>query len=336
MKSSFRGWGALCVLFLAAGLGVASDAARARYSAKTHFNVGSVQAVYFTDTAGTDLTSTFAELNQLAGLTPALNAITGNDSSLGITGAASGGAVPITGGAAAAGANTGGAAGITGGAGGAGSTTTAGGVGGATNLTAGAGGAKSGTGAAAGGAGGTSSVVGGAGGATASSGSDAGGAGGTVAFTGGVGGAATAGTGNGGAGGSITLTPGLGGATTGGTAGAPGAIGLAGPLNGQIGASTAALGTNSGTAAVLPSATGNIYPTTAADDTVGVRVSSSDKVTSRILFIGNGVSNKILKVYAPTGGTINGAAGDAAFSSASGKGVIIICLSSGSNTWLAF
>lgn len=102
------------------------------------------------------------------------------------------------------------------------------------------------------------------------------------------------------------------------------------------GASTAALGTNSGNAAVLPAATSKVYPTTAADDTVGVRIHANDKVTGRMLFIGNGVSNKILKVYAPTGGVINGAAADAAFSSASGKGVIIICLSGAGNTWLAW
>ncbi len=102
------------------------------------------------------------------------------------------------------------------------------------------------------------------------------------------------------------------------------------------GASTAALGTTTTDAAVLPAATAKVYPTTAADDTVGVRIHANDKVTGRMLFIGNGVSNKILKVYAPSGGTINGAAGDAAFSSASGKGVIIYCLSGAGNTWLAW
>jgi hypothetical protein len=102
------------------------------------------------------------------------------------------------------------------------------------------------------------------------------------------------------------------------------------------GASTAAAGTTTADAGVLPSGTSRLYPTTAADDTKGVRIAATDKVTGRCLFIGNGVSNKILKVYPPSGGTINGAAADAAFSSASGKGVIIYCLSSGSNTWLAF
>lgn len=103
-----------------------------------------------------------------------------------------------------------------------------------------------------------------------------------------------------------------------------------------VGASTAAAGTTTADAGVLPAGTGTVYPTTAADDTVGVRVHATDKVTGRTLFIGNGVSNKILKVYAPTGGAINGAAADAAFSSVSGKGVVMICLSSAGNTWFAF
>lgn len=107
-------------------------------------------------------------------------------------------------------------------------------------------------------------------------------------------------------------------------------------VNMSQGVSTIALGTNSGNAAVLPAATGSVYPTTAADDTVGVRINAADKVTGRTLFIGNGVSNKILKVYAPTGGVINGAAADAAFSSVSGKGVTIYCLSGSGNTWLAW
>jgi hypothetical protein len=102
------------------------------------------------------------------------------------------------------------------------------------------------------------------------------------------------------------------------------------------GASTAAAGSTTSDAGVLPAATSAVYPTTAADGTKGVRVSASDKVTGRMLFIGNGVSNTILKVYAPSGGTINGGSADAAFSSVSGKGVIICCLSSSGNTWLAW
>lgn len=104
----------------------------------------------------------------------------------------------------------------------------------------------------------------------------------------------------------------------------------------SVGGSTAASGTTSANAAGLPAGTANVYPTTAADGTVGVIIDVADKVTGRILFIGNGVSNQILKVYAPSGGVINGGSANAAFSSASGKGVIIICLSSSGNTWLAF
>ena len=102
------------------------------------------------------------------------------------------------------------------------------------------------------------------------------------------------------------------------------------------GASTAAAGSTTADAGVLPSATGSFYPTTAADGIKGVRIAASDRVDGKMLFIGNGVSNQILKVYPPTGGTINGAAADAAFSTASGKGAILICVSSSGNTWAGF
>ena len=102
------------------------------------------------------------------------------------------------------------------------------------------------------------------------------------------------------------------------------------------GASTAAAGTTSADAGVLPAASGSFYPTTAADDTKGVRIAASDRVDGKMLFIGNGVSNKILKVYPPTGGTINGAAVDAAYSSGIGRGSHLICLSSSANTWAGF
>lgn len=111
---------------------------------------------------------------------------------------------------------------------------------------------------------------------------------------------------------------------------------ITGPLTRGIGASTAAAGNSTSDAGALPAGTAGIYPTTAADDTKGVIINAADKVTGRTLFIGNGVSNKILKVYPPSGGTINGASADAAFSSASGKGVIVVCLSSGDNSWLAW
>ena len=103
-----------------------------------------------------------------------------------------------------------------------------------------------------------------------------------------------------------------------------------------IGNSTAAAGSTTSDAGVLPAATGRVYPTTAADGTKGVRVHASDKVQGRMIHVGNGVSNAVLKVYPPSGGSINGAAADAAFSSVSGKGVTLICLNSTSNTWFGF
>lgn len=114
----------------------------------------------------------------------------------------------------------------------------------------------------------------------------------------------------------------------------------AGVINGGIdtravGASTAAAGTTTADAGVLPAGTAGVYPTTAADGTKGVRINAADQVTGRAIYVGNGVSNQILKIYAPSGGAINGAAGDAAYSTASGKGALIVCLSSAGNTWLA-
>jgi predicted RecA/RadA family phage recombinase len=111
--------------------------------------------------------------------------------------------------------------------------------------------------------------------------------------------------------------------------------GAAQSISGTIGASTAAAGSTTTDAGVLPAGTAQTYPTTAADGTKGVRISATDKVTGRILFIGNQAA-AILKVYPPTGGNINGLGVDAAFSSVSGKGVVIQCLSSAGNTWLAW
>jgi hypothetical protein len=67
-----------------------------------------------------------------------------------------------------------------------------------------------------------------------------------------------------------------------------------------------------------------------------VRINGADKVDGKMLFIGNGASAAVLKVYPPTGGTINGAAVDAAYSSGSGRGSHLICLSSSANTWAGF
>jgi len=99
--------------------------------------------------------------------------------------------------------------------------------------------------------------------------------------------------------------------------------------------STAAAGTTTADAGLLPT-DANVYPTTAADGTKGIRVNASDQLMGRLILIGNGVSTAVLKVYAPSGGTINGAAADVAFSSVSGKGVVMYCLSSSGNTWLAW
>lgn len=110
---------------------------------------------------------------------------------------------------------------------------------------------------------------------------------------------------------------------------------IGGPVNVSVGGSTAAAGSTTSDATVLPAATAEVYPVTGADDTKGVRVHANDNVTGRRLVIANMVSNKSLKVYPPTGGTINGAATDAAFTSVSGHGVVLVCTSSGSNTWAA-
>lgn len=234
--------------------------------------------------------------------------ITGSDSSLGIAGqaAAQGGAIALVGGTSSTSGNAGGAITLTGG------TPGATGVGGAVTVSGGAGGATSGAGGAAVLQGGDGTAGNANGGACAVRGGNAHGSGTDGVLSVGV-----------------TNTS----AINIGAASIPTAI--TGPLVRGIGASTAAAGSAAGDAAALPAGTASIYPTTAADDTKGVILHANDQVTGRDLFIGNGVSNKILKVYPPTGGTINGAAANAAFSSASGKGVRIICLDGAGNTWLA-
>lgn len=101
-------------------------------------------------------------------------------------------------------------------------------------------------------------------------------------------------------------------------------------------ATTAAAGSTTSDAGVLPAATSRFYLTSGADDTKGVRINAADQVTGRVLHIHNGVANKILKVYGPSGAAINGGSADAAFSSVSGKGVIIRCISGSGNTWAAW
>lgn len=100
-----------------------------------------------------------------------------------------------------------------------------------------------------------------------------------------------------------------------------------------VATSTAAAGSSTSDAGALPGGA-VVYPTTGANGTVGVKIAAADQVTGRMILIGNGVSNQILKVYGPTGAVINGAGADAAFSSVSGKGVIAVCLSGAGNTWL--
>ena len=268
--------------------------------------------------------------------------ITGSDSSLGIGGApaSQGGAIVVTGGTSSTSANAGGAVSVIGGApgltGAGGAVAVAGGAGGATSGTGGAASLRGGAGTGTSASGGAVTVAGGAGVSTA-------GVGGAVAITGG------ASPGASGTAGGVTVDAG---AATGGTGasvnfGTTNAsavnIGLAsvptnilGPQTRGVGASTAALGTTYASAAGLPAGTASIYPVTAADDAVGVIIDAADKVTGRTLFIGNLVSNKILKVYGPSGASINGAGANVGFSSVSGKGVIITCLSGASNTWMAW
>lgn len=187
------------------------------------------------------------------------------------------------------------------------------------------------------GAGGAIALAGGAGGSVS-------GAGGAVSLAGGAG---TAGNANGGAisvlGGNAhgSGTDGVANLGTSNTsavniAAASIPTSIIGPLNRAAGDSTAAAGSTYEDAGALPAGTAGVYPTTAADDTKGVIVNAADKVTGRMIFIGNGVSDKILKVYGPEGATINGGSANAAFSSVSGKGVVMYCLSSDNNTWLAW
>jgi predicted RecA/RadA family phage recombinase len=235
--------------------------------------------------------------------------ITGTASTLPIAGlqAAQGGTATVTGGTSTTAGNAGGAVALTGG------TPGATGVGGAATVAGGIGGATSGTG-------GAVTVAGGAG-------TNGNANGGAVSVLGGnANGSGTDGVVNVGTSNTSAVTIG---ATSIATS-------IPGPLTRGIGASTEAAGSTVADAGALPAATASVYPTTAANDSLGVKVHANDKVTGRMLFIGNGVANKILKVYGPSGAAINGAAADAAFSSVSGKGVIMVCLDSGANTWLAW
>lgn len=103
----------------------------------------------------------------------------------------------------------------------------------------------------------------------------------------------------------------------------------------MIGASTAAAGTNAGTATVLPAGTARVYPVTGGDGTKGVAIHASDKVTNRTIWIAN-KSNAVLKIYPPMGGNFGGLGADAPYSSAAATGVIVICEDASANTWFVF
>lgn len=97
------------------------------------------------------------------------------------------------------------------------------------------------------------------------------------------------------------------------------------------GASTAAAGTDSTNAGVLPAGTSSAYPTSAADGTKGVRIHANDDVIGRVIEVHN-VAAAVLKVYPPVGGTINGGGVDASVSSVSGHGVRLLCTAA--LTWI--
>lgn len=64
---------------------------------------------------------------------------------------------------------------------------------------------------------------------------------------------------------------------------------------------------------------------TAADGTKGVRIHADDDVVGREVVIINTVNSAVLKVYPPTGGTINGGVADASLNTASGKSMRLVC-----------
>ena len=98
------------------------------------------------------------------------------------------------------------------------------------------------------------------------------------------------------------------------------------------GSITNAAGTDSATAAVMPAGV-SAQIVNGADDTKGVRIDAADAVTNLTLDIWNNAANKILKIYPPTGHQINGAAVDAAFSTASGAGARLFYY--GAGFWMA-
>lgn len=102
-----------------------------------------------------------------------------------------------------------------------------------------------------------------------------------------------------------------------------------------VAAVTAAAGSTYADAGALPAGTSSLYWVSGADDTKGVIIDVSDQVDGRVIEIGNTVSNKILKIYAPAGGTINGGAANGAYSTPSGYSARLQCTDAAANTWRA-
>lgn len=98
------------------------------------------------------------------------------------------------------------------------------------------------------------------------------------------------------------------------------------------GSITNAAGTDSATAAVMPAGV-SAQIVNGADDTKGVRIDAADAVVNLTMDVWNNAANKILKIYPPTGHQINGAAVDAAFSTASGAGARLFYY--GAGFWMA-
>ena len=91
----------------------------------------------------------------------------------------------------------------------------------------------------------------------------------------------------------------------------------------------AAAGSTTSDAAAL-SATKHVHQVTGADGTKGVKFGTS--VAGQFEVILNGTAG-VLKIYAATGGTVNGGAVDAAFSALTGIKPIL-CYSTAVNTWI--
>jgi hypothetical protein len=100
----------------------------------------------------------------------------------------------------------------------------------------------------------------------------------------------------------------------------------------EIAPSVAAAGSTVADAAALASGY-KVYPTSAADGTKGVILASADAYVGNRIIVQNNVG-AVLKIYPPTGGTINAGLANAAFSTASGNGVELFCTSASSGgTW---